>query len=179
MDNKKDELVKKEKEYTEYIEEHRGFVKEAFLKFISSNISDLTSEEIEILRIAVDNHDLSKYETEEFDAYRKHFFPCTFENPKDSQKEFEIALKHHYSLNDHHPQNISRKNGLNKVACIHNILDWIGMSYKFKDDVWKFYEGSNIKEKINDEERIYIENILEEMKMKEDIFYSERDDIQI
>lgn len=175
MNNKQIELEEKRKEYIKYIQEHRNFVKQAFSRFLKANIGDLTPEEIEELRIAVENHDLSKLEREEFEAYRKHFFPCSFKDTEEVQQEFDIAVKHHYSVNDHHPQNPSRRKVLNKVASIHNILDWIAMSYRFKDDVWTFYKSSNIREKINKTERGYIEGILQEMKIKKDIFYEEKE----
>ena len=116
---------------------------------------------------------MSKYGLEEFEAYRIHFFPCTFENKDDAKEDFEFAKKHHYLVNDHHPQNPTRKEGLNKVACIHNILDWIAMSYKFNDSIWQFYENSGIGEKLNTVEREFVEEILDLIKTQKELFYKE------
>lgn len=165
------ELKKRNEEYTRYIDEHRNYIKKALSQFLKMKIVDLSQHDIEMLSSAVESHDISKYGIEEFEPYRKHFFPCSFENKMDSEKEFQIAVQHHYLVNDHHPQNPSRKDGLNKIACIHNVLDWIAMSYKFKDNIWDFYSNSKISQKINPLEKEYIEKILDEMKLYKNILY--------
>ena len=165
------ELQQKRQEYTEYIYEHKRFVENAFFYFKTCRLNILSGDEMETLSYEIKNHDISKFSKEEFEAYRKHFFPCSFEKSEDFKEEFDIAKKHHYLVNDHHPQNPSRKYGLNKIACIHNILDWIAMSYKFKDNVWDFYQHSNIKFKLNRDERAYIEEVLAIMEQYRDTLY--------
>ena len=173
MEENNIELNNKREEYTRYIGEHRVLVKKALQQFLKIKNIQLSEEEIKTLSEEIANHDLSKYGEEEFESYRKHFFPCSFENKKESDEEFRIAVQHHYSVNNHHPQHPSRRTGLNKIACIHNILDWIAMSYKFNDNIWDFYSRSKISEKINPIEREYIEDLLGKLKSYKDIIYSE------
>lgn len=167
------EVNNKREIYRRYIEEHQSLVKKAYLKFekINEKINLLNEEERKCLNNDINHHDDSKFDVEEFEGYRIHYFPCSYENPNEFQELYLRAKKHHYENNDHHPQNPSRRNGLNKIACIHNILDWIGMSYKFKDDVWAFYNNSNIKQYLNPKEKNYIEEILEQFKEYKDVIY--------
>lgn len=169
--NSSEELEQKRRDYLEYIDEHRRLIRKAFLNFKKANLNLLSEDEMEILFSEIKTHDDSKYGEEEFESYRKHFFPCSFENKDDAKEGFKKAVEHHYLLNDHHPQNPARKTGLNKVACIHNILDWIAMSYKFGDNVWEFYQKSEIKTKLNPEEREYIEETLDLLTQHRDSFY--------
>ena len=179
--NKENALELKEKRisYKNYIKEHKASVITAYKKFKSFMSRPdihitLSNEELKCLEDAVMKHDDSKLSKIEFEAYRKHFFPCSFEKEEKEEKEnFKNAKLHHYQSNDHHPQNESRRVGLNKVACIHNILDWIAMSYKFNDKVWEYYNSSKFKDILNPLEREYIEQILDIIRLNETYFYGE------
>ena len=51
MKEEQNELEQKRKEYTEYVEKHRRFVKNAYKNFVKANVSNLTQEKelIELL----------------------------------------------------------------------------------------------------------------------------------
>lgn len=173
------ELNEKRRAYVDYINEHKANIITAYKRFktfISNSDSSITlsDEELKSLENDVMQHDNSKFSEIEFEAYRKHFFPCPFEKEGEKDKEnFRKAKLHHYNSNNHHPQNKSRETGLNKVACIHNVLDWIAMSYKFKDKVWEYYNSSRIKDILNPLEKEYIEQILDGIKSNEQYFYDD------
>ncbi len=177
LNNEELELIQKRKEYSEYINRHKRNIKIAFKKltdFISAKYRNLlTSDEIVTLQEQILHHDDSKFSEFEFEPYRKHFFPCSFEDKRKYNKEFYDAVLHHYNNNDHHPQNPSRKEGLNKIACIHNVLDWIAMSYEFNDNIWEFYNSSKVKSILNLEEKAYIEDLIRIIKANREYFYDE------
>lgn len=166
--------MQKQEEYRKYIEEHRKFVKQAFENLLKSNILQLDAGDLEQLRIEIENHDMSKYDEEEFEPYRKHFYPCSFENANDTKAEFDKAKEHHFLANNHHPQHPDRKIKVDRISVVHNILDWIAMSYKFGDYVWDFYEQSKIGEQFSSKEKEMVENIILLIKKKKDIFYPEK-----
>ena len=47
-------------------------------------------------------HDNSKYESEEFNAYRKNYFPVNTEEKELDKKDFEAVWGHHWTSNRHH-----------------------------------------------------------------------------
>ncbi len=171
------EIEVKREEYKKYIEEHKENIIQAYKRFKSfiakcDTCINLNNKELECLKNDIIHHDDSKFSESEFEAYRKHYFPCSFEKEGKTEKiEFEKAKIHHYQNNNHHPQHPSRKKGLNKVACIHNVLDWIAMSYKYNEKVWEYYESSEIKNILNPLEKEYIEQILNLIKVNEKEFY--------
>lgn len=90
-------------EYRKYIREHRNTVSIVFKFWLKTDDSKVFSEdEISILSKNIYNHDLSKYDDEEFEPYRKKFFPIDGETS--DKKEFSMAWNHHQKSNPHHWQ---------------------------------------------------------------------------
>ena len=62
------------------------------------------------LNAIVNKHDESKYTEDEFEQYRRHFYPTKEEKEEDeelqrkAEQEYEAAWEHHYRNNDHHPE---------------------------------------------------------------------------
>lgn len=93
--------LEKIKQYEEYVEEHYNNVKKAFEELINKEIPE-TMEYLNDLYKKVQEHDNSKWSEEEFNAYRKNFYPINEQEKEDNKEEFEKAWKHHYENNDHH-----------------------------------------------------------------------------
>lgn len=129
--------IKASREYLDYIEEHLINVAKAF-----SELSDACDGKEHwvgddyswhTILHDVTQHDLSKLSKEEFVQYRDYFFPVNSSDKENSG--FDLAWENHKQENHHHHETASGYHDL-----VHMIVDWISMSYKFKDDPRKFYE---------------------------------------
>lgn len=174
----------KVQEYLDYINEHVGNVimmyKRDFYPFLMDKNLVITNDyfstedfktAIAELGNTIQNHDASKYDEEEFNAYRRHFCPTKAEETEDDQQtpldEFEEAWEHHYTNNPHHPQYwVNKETGIptdmNLRAIIEMICDWNAMSYKFNQDTKDWYENKADKEKkaMTDRTKEIVEYIL-------------------
>ena len=156
----------KEIQYKCYIEEHRTNVMKAFIEMTDcEELNYIFMDEYIYwsLMSRIENHDMSKYSKEEFDAYRKNFFPI---NQKENNKEaFEKAWEHHWKTNDHHWQNRQDNKGLglnSYIAVLENVCDWLAMGYKFNDRPYQYYEKHKNEIKLNEEDRAFLEHIIYE-----------------
>lgn len=129
--------IKSSREYLDYIEEHLINVAKAF-----SELSDACDGKEHwvgddcswhTILHDVKCHDLSKLSKEEFVQYRDNFFPTNSADKAGSG--FGSAWENHKQENHHHHETASDYHDL-----VHMVIDWIAMSYKFKDDPRKFYE---------------------------------------
>jgi hypothetical protein len=93
------------REYGLYIEEHRdnvSLVWQKLYKYLKDEfwLNDYTNSSITSL---IKHHDKSKYNEEEFDAYRQYFYPVDNELEKDKEL-FDRGWNTHQKLNKHHWQ---------------------------------------------------------------------------
>lgn len=117
-----DEYSQKCEEYAKYIDEHVMNIKAAFNDLFRNpnkpftNFHGITGEKLDNilnkLEMAVACHDSSKYTDEEFEAYRAKYYPTTKEKERMEHDafyaqlvnaEYDVAWKHHFITNDHHP----------------------------------------------------------------------------
>ncbi len=172
--SKGEETLSKEQEYFAYINEHKNNVLKAYENLFKANsnffeISGNTDilEAMGLLETnhLLEQHDDTKYSDEEFDAYRVKFYPTKDEAEKYATDEayktiadenFNKAWEHHYTNNDHHPNFWAKKNenealvpntDMEMQAIVHMICDWQAMSYKFKSDMWEWFENDADSEK--------------------------------
>ena len=105
------EIKELESNYKDYIDNHRHNVSKALIviksnpecmELISKNLNTSIESSIRLIDMLVEAHDLSKYDTEEFDAYRKNFYPVNEEEKEANKDAFELAWVHHYTNNLHH-----------------------------------------------------------------------------
>lgn len=144
------ELIRKTREYLDYIEEHYDNVLKSWeilqakckdMKFVYDDYlyNWIGSEIIE--------HDISKLSEYEFVQYRKKFFPCEKEQINESL--FEDAWKHHKCNNLHHWQNWTTMSMCNpnewEVHCVCMVCDWMAMGMKFNDTAQAYYERNKDK----------------------------------
>lgn len=139
--------------YKEYINEHRLNVQKAWnvmknnsecrnliTKVISNTNLDTTIKLVDDLII---HHDESKYEPEEFYAYRANFFPISPEEKNLNKEEFDKAWKHHYTHNMHHWNWWYESGNLDNMPMIYvieMICDWEAMGYKFGNTSKEWFE---------------------------------------
>ena len=161
----------KEKEYIKYIENHKFLIKQAFDEMVMCpDMQWLTWEFYHVdLYDRIKNHDNSKYEIEEFDAYRKNYYPVNEEEKELNKEDFEKAWRHHYESNRHHWQcrqfDNCKDNKLSKeqiLDCLENICDWMAVGYDKGDRPYQFYETIKDKIKLPQEEIDFLEKVIYE-----------------
>lgn len=119
-----------EEKYYKYIEKHRNYMLKAYLEMLTCPvILELGEDALNGLRQRVILHDLSKYTNEEFNAYRKHYYPINKQEKEDNLENFDRAWKHHWNTNAHHWQhrrnktNFSKDNLEDVVNVLENLCD--------------------------------------------------------
>lgn len=140
---KTQELIDRTREYLDYIENHVKNVQKAWkeLQRKCSDMDFMTDETIKaLIDTDVQQHDLSKLSESEFVQYRKCFYPCSDEGKYDLGE----AWMHHKLCNSHHHENWTLNAVENsttwKVNCVHMIIDWMAMGYKFNSPPREYYE---------------------------------------
>ena len=158
------DIMPDNKQYLEYIKEHKKNVTKAFEVYGELIIDLLYDDNVnkqltwkKLYEKIRDTHDDSKYETEEFEIYRRKFFPRNGEEPI-SDYEFNKAWLHHIHNNPHHPEywvyvdydalNSDKPALVNyyqmdEDSIIEMLCDWIGIGYKFNNTAYDYYYKSN------------------------------------
>ena len=161
----------KEKEYIKYIENHKFLIEQAFDEMVMCpDMQWLTWEFYHVdLYDRIKNHDNSKYEIEEFDAYRKNYYPVNKEEKELNKEDFEKAWKHHYESNRHHWQcrqfDNCKDNKLSKeqiLDCLENICDWMAVGYDKGNRPYQFYETIKDKIKLPKAEQDFMKKVIYE-----------------
>lgn len=154
------ELNEKKNEYRKYIDEHISNVRKAFENYFmpllsDEGLEDELKEAINRASLKIPYHDLSKYESIEFDGYRAHFYPTESEKgdlsfETQSKKLYDVAWEHHHRNNPHHPIHWV-ENGIKRDMpyeyIIEMLCDWIAMSMKFGQSTRNWYEKEAEDEK--------------------------------
>ena len=147
------------KEYIQYVDKHTELVRRAFNSYgndlilkVFNNRDHVEDETEELLyhqvRALIELHDMSKYDTEELEAYAARFNPYE-ENTDDDEtikKNFKEAWKHHYTNNPHHPEfwstSICGKHVqayMPNMYFVEMLCDWIAMSMNFKSSTYDWW----------------------------------------
>lgn len=160
------------KKYINYILNHRYYLETAFEEMLSNkDLEEIINwEEYHVeLYDRVVMHDLSKYSKEEFDAYRKNFFPVDDEEKALNKEDFDKAWEHHWKNNRHHWQarsfDVCENDKLSKeqvLDCLENILDWMAMGYAFNDRPYQFYEKNKNEIRLPEPQIKFMEKVIYE-----------------
>lgn len=157
-------LVKvKSQEYISYIDIHRAYVKAAYNTYKDFFITyfNIPSKLENDIDKQITNHDKSKYTYNEFNAYRRYFYPTTEENnqtDKNTINYFHKAWLHHIHENPHHPEHwMYYDDETNKLILlkipdryiIEMICDWVAMSKLDIKDMIKWYTEKGSKKKMH------------------------------
>lgn len=166
----------KELEYKKYIQEHRDNVRLAFVELSTCPDLDwLITEDLSCkLFERIEDHDLSKYSDEEFDAYRRYYHPIDYIEKYNAKEDFEKAWEHHYVRNDHHWQHRQFiKEEMDEeiqLACLENICDWLAMGYKFNDRPIQYYNKHKNEIKLPQSQIDFMEKVMNDLeKTKRDM----------
>ena len=142
-----------EEKYKQYIDNHKKNVIETWseLKLNSKIYNYIISQSessniIEIIDKNIPLHDNSKYTEEEWEPYRKRFYPINEEEKIISKKEFSKAWKHHKKNNSHHHEHWEEI-GLNDKMPLYDVVemccDWISMSKVLGGTALNWYHKQN------------------------------------
>lgn len=151
--------------YKLYVEDHRKKVKSAFkllYPFISHNM-DLNKEDLEQLKVNIDNHDKSKFDEEEntANAYAE-FYYC--ENVDDEILEnFENAVRFHKINNPHHINYWHTRNQeMPTIYLIEMFCDWWSFSFAKNDpmEILDWYNKNKESINLRDKEIETIQKLL-------------------
>lgn len=163
-------LISKTSEYRNYIFEHIENVKKAFYKYGELLCNELNLDFIE-MENQIAEHDDSKWSDEEFDLYRKKFFPVDGETISDY--EYNVAWLHHIHNNPHHPEYwVFYDIDNNKVSVydmpdnyiFEMLLDWIAMGMKFNDPCYEYYRRKGKEKLFKQSTRSKVEYLLNKIK---------------
>lgn len=155
-----------ELKYREYIKEHKANVLAAYNMY-GEQLASRLGISLSILWLNVKMHDESKYSDEEYNAYRRKFFPCSFE--KANPKDFEMAWHHHLSSNPHHPEYWTyvddnkepRILDMPDIYIAEMLLDWQAMSMKFNNTIREYYEKNRDSKPISDDTKKKIDSVID------------------
>jgi hypothetical protein len=122
----------------------------------------------------VSKHDLSKLETPEvtyFDIYTQRLSGLTFgsDEYKQSLKELEPALKHHYALNRHHPEHFEKGIlGMNLIDIVEMFCDWYASTKRHNNgDIIRSIEINQKRFGYSDDLKAILENTYNEVFAEE------------
>lgn len=157
---KAQDYIESSRAYLDYVEEHIENVRKAFdeLSRACTNKMAWVADDAFwfTLKSEVERHDLSKLSKEEFCQYRDHFYP-TCEKDKENSC-FAEAWENHKIENPHHHEAAK-----SLMDVLHMIIDWMAMSYKFKDDPYDFYLKTKPNMKVPEDWHEFIEEVFQHL----------------
>lgn len=162
-----------EERYMRYVQKHRIRMAEAYEEMLTCpEITNLGNEILIMLKQRVVFHDITKFKAEEFDAYRKNFFPISKKEKEDNLENFEKAWQHHYDNNSHHWQHRRHNTEFNKndpeqvVNVLENVCDWLAVGYTYKNRPYQYYEKHKEKIELCPEEKEFFEYMIYSLENK-------------
>lgn len=164
---------KQEKAYKDYVDEHVKNVKIAWEKMKENkdvmDYLDSIYVGVSFLISSVDDqirsHDSSKYGIDEWEPYRKNFYPVDDQEKEDNIADFQKAWEHHYNQNMHHWDwwaKSGNKDAMGLNFVIEMCCDWAAMSMKFGGDAYHWYlKQKDIK--LGERQKEWVVNILKKL----------------
>lgn len=167
-------LIKhQENQYKEYINNHKLNVQKAWgriknnadcMELISKNFINIAIDKaIELLDELIRNHDSSKFSKEEFDAYRKNYYPISPEEKESNTENFDKAWRHHYINNLHHWDWWYESGNMDNMPFTHvieMICDWEAMGYQFGNTSKEWYEKNKNEIHLGEKQRRFAEELM-------------------
>lgn len=162
----------KEIKYLRYIDNHRMNIDLAFDEMVQNQAMQewftWTEDFCCKLKERVLTHDISKYEDEEFNAYRRYYHPIDKFEKILAINDFNKAWEHHWKNNRHHWQarqedpELEHLDEDTALDCLENVLDWMAMGYQFHDRPYQFYEKHKNEIKLPKCQKDFIEKVIYE-----------------
>jgi len=154
-------------EYTQYIIEHKRNVEHAYHWLIDHGILDIHKSRPSLCV----EHDMSKYQAEEYDAYDKYFYGTKTAKVKE---DFDYAWLHHIHNNPHHWQYwvlVNDEDGTKALEMPEEyvyemISDWWSFSFKTGDlnEIFNWYDSHKKNMILHKNTRKLVEDILAKIK---------------
>jgi hypothetical protein len=167
--------------YDEYIKEHKENVQKGF-EWLKTNLPEVMPSdmfEMSVLENAIiPEHDKSKYDKEEYDAYDAYFYGGN--KSFEVVEEFNRAWLHHIHMNHHHWQHwilINDDPGegeiildMPDVYIIEMICDWWAFSHKSGNlyEIFEWYKSHKKNMILHENTKKFIEELLDKIKKELD-----------
>lgn len=159
-------------EYYTYLDNHISGVKDSWYRFLRPALVDKKYDIYDITdaEIAIEKHDASKYDDEEFVAYCNYFYPDPSHGFSKSSKDFDAAWLIHLHKNPHHWQHwvLLRDSGevepqdMPFPYICEMLCDWHSFSSKDPENTaYKWYKAEGSKMKLSDKTRKEVEKLIE------------------
>ena len=175
--SKGDLIEEKTNDYIDYIATHKANTEKAW-DVIKTIDNPYIQNNLEVLDNNVKNHDQSKYDDEEFEWYRKKYYPVDDDEANEVMDKIQDIFWLHYSKNPHHWEywlDENKELDYTKhsdeeidnnvmIAYIEMLCDWASFGLK-KDDpreVRSWYISEKPKMTLFPAEQEVLEDILEE-----------------
>lgn len=167
IENEQDGLKARD-EYIKYIQDHISNMKKAFNLYALPIVTYLDNCNLNSLKYRISVHDKSKFSEEEFEPYRKRFYPANeAERLTDDDPEFLEAWKHHYTENSHHPEHFSDGEGgfyeMPDIDIAEMLLDWFAMGMTHNSTPWEYYYSSDKPKMFHPATKIKLEAVLNKL----------------
>lgn len=165
-------ITQQENTYREYIDNHRQNVQKAWctmksntecMDFISKKLNTNIEAAIALIDDLVKAHDLSKYENNEFNAYRANYYPVSPEEKEANATAFDLAWKHHYHNNLHHWNwwhETGNADNMKLAYVVEMICDWEAMGYYYGNTSKQYYEANKDKIHLGAVQRLFAETLM-------------------
>ena len=164
-------------EYLDYIDTHKKNVEKAW-KYVKKIDNPYIKDNLDIIEENIKNHDQSKYQDDEFEWYRKKYFPVDDEEAEEVMDKINDIFKLHYSRNPHHWEYWLNEDGeldYSKhsedevdnnvmIAYIEMLCDWasFGLKQDKPRELRSWYISNKPKITLFPAEQEQLEDILEE-----------------
>ena len=157
-------------EYYDYLVNHISNVQKAYKEILRPVVEKMYPDDLPYCDLSVAQHDASKYDNEEFNAYCNYFYPCDgFE--KDSSA-FDLAWLRHQHLNLHHWQHwvLMRDSGEKQPVdmpieeIVNMLCDWHSFSAKDSESTaYNWYNENKDKMLLSDNTKELVEYFIQYM----------------
>lgn len=162
------DYIKNTRAYLDYLEEHINNVQKAWL-LIQDKCKHMHFVYDDQMFFWIDDevmrHDISKFSKEEFVPYRQRFHKVDGESVP--LYSFDDAWEHHKVFNDHHWETWTTKEYKIpyewKVHCVHMVIDWVAMSFKFGGTAKEYYEKNKENIILPDYAEIFLYEIFDNL----------------
>lgn len=174
--NKNVKIENQTREYLNYIDEHKKNVEKAW-EVVKQIDNPYIKDNLDIIEENIKKHDSSKYNNDEFNWYRKKYFPIDDNEANEVIDRINEIFKLHYSRNPHHWEywldeegnldyNKHSEDTIDKdimIAYIEMLCDWASFGIKKEDpkETRAWYISNKPKIKLFPAEQEQLEDILE------------------
>jgi hypothetical protein len=155
--------LEKAEAYRVYILDHQAQVAIAWARLKNRAITDPAL--IATVDSLVATHDASKFSDEEFEPYRRFFFPVSPDEK--CYQNFRPAWIHHFTHNPHHFEHWINDDSTFKGSfherqpyLVEMVCDWMAMGVQFGNTAADWYSSRKDKIHLAPDDRSFVESLL-------------------